>query len=66
LIGFLIVEIATIGLTMAVELTSPVAWMQVFYLGVGSLIIMLGMHPQKISNSRPKVAPAAKKRKKAA
>lgn len=42
IIIFELVEIAIVGLTAIAQPTEPVAWLQIFYLALGALIIALG------------------------
>jgi hypothetical protein len=42
IIVFELVEIAVVGLTAIAQPTEPAAWLQIFYLALGALIIALG------------------------
>jgi hypothetical protein len=42
MIGFELVEILVVGFTPALYPTQPVAWLQVFYLLVGTALAILG------------------------
>jgi hypothetical protein len=42
MVGFELVEIVIVGFTPVLYPTQPPAWLQVFYLGVGSAMVVLG------------------------
>lgn len=42
MVGFELVEIVVVGFTAAMDPTQPVAWLQVFYLAIGAMVVVLG------------------------
>jgi hypothetical protein len=48
MVGFELVEIAVVGFTPVLFPSQPVAWLQVFYLFIGTTIALLGARLWKV------------------
>ncbi len=57
IIGFELVEIAVVGFTPAQTPTAPQAWLQVFYLVVGALMVGLGWRMSRIAREGQRRVP---------